>query len=116
MVLEPVTVNPGFGYTEAIDLLIAADRPNTGLMIDCWHFFRDPDNYKALDRLPAKYFLGVELRDAAAEPQGSRQDDCTTYNKLPGQGEFDLLGLLRHAATPPSVSPAAPGAAEAGLV
>jgi sugar phosphate isomerase/epimerase len=96
VVFEPQSVNPGFDYAAAVDMLLAAGRPNGGFVVDAWHFFRDSDPYTALDRLPTESIRALELRDARAEPQVSRFEDCLNYNLLPGEGDFDLVGLLRY--------------------
>ncbi|MFJ6130405.1 sugar phosphate isomerase/epimerase family protein [Streptomyces griseoviridis] len=93
--MEPQSVNPGFDYADTVDLILAAGRPNGGFVVDTWHFFRDPDPWTALDRLPAESVFGLELRDAAAEVKESRLDDCLHHNKLPGEGDFDLVRLIR---------------------
>lgn len=93
--LEPQSVNPGFDYAAAVDLILASGRKNAGFVVDGWHFFRDPDPYTALEKLPAEHIFGVELRDATTEPQISRMEDCLNYNLLPGEGDFDLVTLLR---------------------
>ncbi|MGW5449921.1 sugar phosphate isomerase/epimerase family protein [Streptomyces asiaticus] len=93
--IEPQSVHPGFDYAAAVDLVLAVDRPNSAFVVDAWHFFRDPDPWRALDRLPASSIVGVELRDAAAAPRGDRLEDCTALNILPGDGDFDLVRLLR---------------------
>nr|BAO66544.1 xylose isomerase [Streptomyces sp. MJ635-86F5] len=93
--MEPMSVSPGFDYADTVDLILAADRPNSGFVVDAWHFFRDPDPWTALDRLPASAIVGVELRDGAAEPREDRQEDAIKYNVLPGEGDFDLVRLLR---------------------
>jgi sugar phosphate isomerase/epimerase len=93
--MEPQSVNPGFDYADTVDMLLAANRPNAGLVVDAWHFFRDPDAFSAVDRLPAESIFGLELRDAAAQPKESRLDDCLHHNSLPGEGDFDLVRLIR---------------------
>ncbi|NGO68865.1 sugar phosphate isomerase/epimerase family protein [Streptomyces boncukensis] len=93
--METQSVHPGFDYADTADLILDADRPNGGFVVDAWHFFRDPDPWTALDRLPADKIFGLELRDAAAEPHESRLDDCLHHNKLPGEGDFDLVRLIR---------------------
>ncbi|MFI6584141.1 sugar phosphate isomerase/epimerase family protein [Embleya sp. NPDC050493] len=93
--MEPQSVNPGFDYADTVDMLLAANRPNGGLVVDAWHFFRDPDAFTQIDRLPAASIFNLELRDAAAEPKGSRLDDCLHHNLMPGEGDFDLVRLIR---------------------
>lgn len=95
MELEPFAVFPAFHYGVAADVVMAADRPNGGLLIDAWHLFRDPHGPAALEKVSARHITGVELCDGAAEPAGTLQEDCVNGRKLPGEGDFDLVGLVR---------------------
>jgi sugar phosphate isomerase/epimerase len=91
---ETQSVNPGFDYNDTVDMIVAADRPNGGMVVDGWHFFRDADAWAALEKVPAKYIMGLELRDGPAEPKESRMDDALNRNLLPGDGDFDLVRLV----------------------
>ncbi|MGW5445362.1 sugar phosphate isomerase/epimerase family protein [Streptomyces asiaticus] len=93
--LEPFAVFPAFHYGVAADVVIAADRPNGGLLIDTWHLFRDPHGLAALERVEGRHITGVELCDGAAEPVGTLQEDCVISRLLPGEGVFDLACVLR---------------------
>nr|BAO66516.1 xylose isomerase [Streptomyces sp. MJ635-86F5] len=93
--LEPFAVLPDFHYGVAADVVMTADRPNGGLLIDAWHLFRDPHGPAALQRVEGRHITGVELCDGTAEPVGGIQDDCVNNRKLPGEGDFDLVWMLR---------------------
>jgi sugar phosphate isomerase/epimerase len=72
----------------------AADRPNGGLVIDTWHFFRGTPDLSALKSIPGDRVFSVQVADAAAEPVGGLGED--TFNRLlPGDGALDLPALLR---------------------
>ncbi|MFB7864119.1 MULTISPECIES: sugar phosphate isomerase/epimerase family protein [unclassified Streptomyces] len=92
--LEPVAAFPYFGYADAAQVVLDADRPNGGVEIDAWHFFRDPDGFAALDRLEGRHITGLELCDGVAEPQVSLMEDSADGRLLPGTGSFDLRRLL----------------------
>ncbi|MGC5016846.1 sugar phosphate isomerase/epimerase family protein [Streptosporangium sp. DT93] len=93
--LEPFAVFPGFTYAVAADVVLAADRPNGGLLIDTWHLFRDPTGLGALDRVEGRHITGLELGDGHAEPRGTLHEDCNNHRLLPGEGSFHLVDLVR---------------------
>jgi sugar phosphate isomerase/epimerase len=93
--LEPLAVFPGFDYTVATDIVIAAGRPNGGLLIDGWHWFRDERHQEVLEKLTASNVIGLELCDGYAEPRGTLIEDSTDSRLQPGEGDFDLAGLVR---------------------
>jgi sugar phosphate isomerase/epimerase len=95
MELEPFAVFPAFHYGVAAEVVTAADRPNGGLLIDAWHLSRDPHGFAALDKVSARHITGVELCDGAAEPKVGLQEDCVNSRLLPGEGDFDLIRIVR---------------------
>jgi sugar phosphate isomerase/epimerase len=70
-----------------------AGRPNGGLLVDAWHYFRGAGNEAALRAVPAGRIVAVQLDDADA-PSGAPYED-TLRRRLPGEGTFDLVGLVR---------------------
>jgi sugar phosphate isomerase/epimerase len=70
-----------------------ARRPNGGLLIDAWHYFRGANDATALRGIPAERIVAVQLDDADAG-SGSTVED-TRRRRLPGEGSFDLVGLVR---------------------
>lgn len=93
--LEPFAVFPGFTYAVAAEVVAAADRPNGGLLIDAWHLFRDPTGLSTLEKVEGRHINGLELGDGYAEPRGTIHEDCNNHRLLPGEGSFDLVGLVR---------------------
>ena len=71
-----------------------ADRPNGGIVLDTWHFFRGSADFDDLEAVPGDRVLAVQVDDAHAEVTGSMWDD-TQHRLLPGDGSFDLSRLLR---------------------
>ncbi len=92
----------------AAAVVLGADRPNGGLVLDTWHFFRaalgrgepgqavpdeaEPD-YVALEAFPGERIFAVQVSDGPAEPRGSVAED-TFQRLLPGDGDFDLARLV----------------------
>jgi len=70
-----------------------AGRPNGGILVDAWHYFRGADNEGALRTVPATQIIGVQLDDADAASGAPYED--TLRRRLPGEGTFDLVGLVR---------------------
>ncbi len=78
----------------AWQVVAAADRPNGGLMLDAWHYFRGAPDGALLRSIPGPSILGVQLSDApaAAEPEPLH---ATLHERLlPGEGELPLPALL----------------------
>jgi sugar phosphate isomerase/epimerase len=70
-----------------------AGRRNGGLLVDAWHYFRGAGNEAALRAVPADAIVAVQLDDADAASGAPYED--TLRRRLPGEGTFDLVGLVR---------------------
>ncbi len=71
-----------------------ADRPNGGLMLDAWHYFRSSPDRELLRAVPGPSILGVQLCDAPATPEPDPVHATLHQRLLPGDGDLDLVGLL----------------------
>lgn len=71
-----------------------AGRPNGGLTIDAWHFFRSGSTLAELAEIPGSRVHTVQLCDAPAAPTTDLWAELMTARLLPGEGALDLLGLL----------------------
>ena len=78
----------------AWEIVRLADRPNGGITIDSWHFFRSDGDLDALRRLPGSRVLGIQLDDGPTQPEADLVAATLHDRLLPGDGEFDLPGLL----------------------
>ena len=78
----------------AWDIVRTADRPNGGVLIDTWHHFRGANDDKAIRAIPPEHITAIQFDDADAEQVGSLEEDTCLRRRLPGQGAFDLVGLL----------------------
>jgi len=76
------------------DVVRAAGRPNGGLVVDVWHYFRGGPDDELLRSIPASHVLCVQLDDADA-PVGPPEEDTMTRRRLPGEGSLDVVGLVR---------------------
>ncbi len=78
----------------AWEIVQAADRPNAGIAVDAWHFFRSNADEKALRAIPGDKILGVQLDDGPATAEPNLVHATLHDRRLPGAGEFDLSGLI----------------------
>jgi sugar phosphate isomerase/epimerase len=77
----------------AWDIVGGADRPNGGVVVDTWHFFRGTPDFDLLATIPGERIFGVQVSDAPAEPGQSLAEE-TFHRLMPGDGALDLIGLL----------------------
>jgi len=82
---------------DAQRLLDAADHPACGLLLDTWHWARQPtgSDLGQLDPIDLRRVVYVQLDDAPADPVIDVLFDETLRHRLvPGEGAVDLVGLL----------------------
>jgi sugar phosphate isomerase/epimerase len=92
--LEFMPMSAVAGLGAAWPIVRDADRPNGGILLDTWHFFRSKSDMALLEQVPGDRILGVQVADAPAEPAMPVVEE--TFNRmLPGDGELDLTGVLR---------------------
>jgi sugar phosphate isomerase/epimerase len=72
----------------------SADRPNGGIMLDAWHYFRSEPDGALLRSLPGTSILGIQLCDAPAVPEPEPLHATLHERLLPGEGELALRTLL----------------------
>lgn len=79
-----------------VRLLDAADRPNAGLMLDTWHWFRQPGgpDEETLRSFEPERIHVLQINDAPAEPGPDLMTETMTQRRLPGDGDIDIAGLL----------------------
>jgi sugar phosphate isomerase/epimerase len=76
------------------EVVDAASRPNVGLCVDSWHVFRGAGLMSLVGLDPA-LVVSVQLNDGPLEPVlDDYVQDCLHFREPPGEGEFDLRGLL----------------------
>jgi sugar phosphate isomerase/epimerase len=71
-----------------------ADRPNGGLTVDAWHYFRSGPDRELLRSIPGASILGVQLCDAPAVAEADPLQATLHERLLPGEGQLDLRALL----------------------
>ena len=83
----------------------AAGAPNGGLNIDAWHLVRAGVRLEDLAAVPGHRILGIQLDDGPAAAEENLVEATLHHRRLPGEGEFDLVGLLRTLAATGTTAP-----------
>ncbi len=78
----------------ALRIVTSAGQPNGGLTIDAWHFVRTGTTVDQLRAVPGSSILGVQLCDGPLAAEADLLDATLHHRQLPGDGEFDLSGLV----------------------
>lgn len=81
---------------EACNLVRMCARTNVGLILDTWHFFRGPNVLEDLAFLSPEHVIAVQLSDGPMAVADSEREDTYNWRRLPGEGEFDLVGFFAH--------------------
>jgi sugar phosphate isomerase/epimerase len=78
-------------------LVQACGRENVGLVIDSWHWMRQPGgpDLAALRDIPPERILVLQLNDAPQTGAVDLLEETMTRRLPPGEGDIDLRGLLR---------------------
>jgi sugar phosphate isomerase/epimerase len=93
--LEPVPCTNVPDLRTAMEVVRAADRPNAGLCVDSWHFFRGAADEQQLRDLPADRVFVVQIDDGPHSPvDADYLVDTIHHRRLPGDGDFPLDRFL----------------------
>ena len=76
-------------------ILAGADRPNSGLIIDVWHWARAGMTRADLNLVPADRIIAVQLCDVLEHPMDPLRAESLGHRLPPGQGYGDAVGLVR---------------------
>jgi sugar phosphate isomerase/epimerase len=79
----------------ALRVVSRADRANGGVMLDAWHHARSGAPLASID---PKRIAGIQLSDAPRTAEANLVDETLHRRRIPGDGDADLAGLLRHLA------------------
>jgi sugar phosphate isomerase/epimerase len=91
--------------TTARAVVEGAGSPNGGLNIDAWHLVRAGVTLEELATVPGDLVLGIQLDDGPLAAEANLVDATLHHRRLPGDGEFDLIGLLRTLAATGTTAP-----------
>ena len=76
-------------------IVLAAGRPNGGLLLDTWHAHHEPACAELLRVTPPGSVKSVQLADVASETPTDYLAATMHARRLPGDGVADLIGWLR---------------------
>ncbi len=79
----------------AWEIVRMAGRPNGGILLDTWHFFRGRPDLELLSTLPGDRIMAVQLSDGLEGFRESLLKDTFRHRELPGDGCFDLAAVLK---------------------
>jgi sugar phosphate isomerase/epimerase len=86
--------------SDAVEVVTRADRPNGGVCVDSWHHERGPDTLDVLAAIDGARIASVQIDDGSAtRTEADYQTDTSTNRLAPGDGDFDLVGMLRTLST-----------------
>lgn len=83
---------------QALEIVETAGRANGGVCVDSWHHERGARDLALISNLPGERILAVQLNDGTITPVDPALDyrsDCLAHRYPPGEGEFDLVALVR---------------------
>lgn len=78
----------------ALAIVERADRPNGGLLLDSWHWFRGRNTMDQLRGVPGERILAVQLSDGPEVPAADLSAESMQARLLPGDGDWPLAGWL----------------------
>ena len=77
-------------------IVLDADRPNGGLCFDSWHLTRSTNDLDDLRSIPGEKIFATQFNDGTLAPQNpDYYTDCLSNRIPPGQGEFQLVEMVR---------------------
>lgn len=96
VVLEPLPFTNMKTPANAASIIHFADRPNLSMCLDVWHLYRMGLPLTHLDDL-WPYISTLQFNDGTlvCEYPEDLREDCLRNRRIPGLGEFDLVGLIR---------------------
>ncbi|NGN44651.1 sugar phosphate isomerase/epimerase [Mesorhizobium sp. CGMCC 1.15528] len=80
----------------AWDIVKTADRPNSGILIDTWHFSKGAPDFDLLRSIPDRYLIASQVSDARVAQRGaSLFEDTVRYREFAGEGELPIVEILQ---------------------
>jgi len=82
--------------SDAWNILRAVNPSNAGILIDTWHFPKGDYDLDLLRSIPGKFLVGMQIADGRNGQVGnSLFDDTDRFRNFPGEGEFDVVDIIR---------------------
>lgn len=102
--IEHVPVGAVRDFARARELVERCERPNAGIMVDTWHFFRSGSSLDDLANCPGALIHSIQLNDALATPEADLNAGMMR-RLLPGEGELDLKGFMQALSASGTIAP-----------
>jgi sugar phosphate isomerase/epimerase len=93
--IEPLPWSSLRDVRTAARIASLAGRPNGGVQIDSWHYFRSGLSNADLDGIDPGVVFAVQLADAPAAVEEDQADETMHRRQLPGEGELGLVAFVR---------------------
>ncbi len=77
------------------EVIVAAGRPEAGILLDTWHCHCGTTTDEDLRALPGERVLGIQINDAPDRPVRELIRLGMTERMVPGEGSLDLVGFIR---------------------
>ncbi|MBW2712721.1 MAG: sugar phosphate isomerase/epimerase [Deltaproteobacteria bacterium] len=78
----------------AWEIVKTADRPNGGILLDSWHWYRSGPNEELLRSIPGNKIVCIQLNDASEQAEENAMLDTMNNRLLLGDGDIDLKTLV----------------------
>jgi sugar phosphate isomerase/epimerase len=73
----------------------AAARPNSGILVDVWHFTKSGSSFELLQSIPGQHLRSIQLSDGYLERRGTDMFDDTVFHRaFPLEGEMPAREVL----------------------
>ncbi|MBE7209715.1 MAG: sugar phosphate isomerase/epimerase [Gluconacetobacter diazotrophicus] len=94
--LEPMPFTGCRNIADAWAVVGGAERENSGILMDAWHFYRANQDLDAIANIPGRYFRTMQVNDAPAAPVGSSLfEETVRHRRFPGDGELPVTDFIR---------------------
>ena len=95
IVLEPLPFTNMTTPADSVRIIELAGRKNISICMDVWHLYRNQLPLSVLDDA-WPHISTLQFNDGTIDQEESDlRDDCLHNRRILGEGEFDLIGLLR---------------------
>lgn len=95
LAVEFLAISRVRSIADALELIDRADVRDAGVLVDTWHFFLGPDDWKTLAALPLERIAYVQFDDHPAIVGEDLREETIHRRVFPGEGLFDLDRFAR---------------------
>lgn len=94
LALEPSPLGRVSTLAEAEQLVVDAEIPTMGIVLDSWHFFVGADDWEALEAAPFSLISYLQLADGHLPTTDDLMNETLNHRAHPGEGTFDLKRMF----------------------